>query len=212
MSSRDLNVRYLEVKPIDMSKPSFVTYGPTVFNSNVTINSSLHLSSNINVSTDLSVTGNVAIGGNTIITGDLTANKLLTFGDSSENIIGDGSDLIVSSGRDITLDSTSNINLNSTNIVLSNNSNIVLSNNSNIIVSTINGTVIGTQPNQKLSFYGTTPIVQHNTSGELLNFVDNTSLDVVCNESTFTGNTGAKAYTINDIVKALKNVGILASN
>jgi hypothetical protein len=31
-------------------------------------------------------------------------------------------------------------------------------------------------------------------------------------DSTFTGNVGTKAYTISDVVKALKNKGLLASD
>ena len=136
----------------------------------------------------------------------ITANKFLTFGDITENIKGDTNDLIVSSGRDIILDPTSNINLNSTNIVLSN--------NSNIIVSTINGSTFGTASDQKLSFYGATPTSQYTSNGEVAGYggIISGASNVVVNETTFTGNVGgitAKAYTINDIVKALKQIGIL---
>ena len=62
----------------------------------------------------------------------------------------------------------------------------------------------------KAGFFGQTPATQPNTTGETTGFTANTSANVVCNESTFTGNVGTTAYTLNDIVKHLKNLGLIA--
>ena len=72
------------------------------------------------------------------------------------------------------------------------------------------GSVFGQSSSDKISFFGATPVTQPNTTGETTGFTANTSANVVCNESTFTGNIGTSAYTISDIVKALKDIGALA--
>ncbi len=48
------------------------------------------------------------------------------------------------------------------------------------------------------------------TTGQTAGFTAVGTSTVVAAESTFTGGTGSKAYTIGDIVKALKNLGLLA--
>ena len=63
----------------------------------------------------------------------------------------------------------------------------------------------------QLGFFGTTPAIQQAGTGESTGF-DAGSGSAVNDDSTFTGNVGSKAYRINDIVKALKNLGILASS
>ena len=68
-----------------------------------------------------------------------------------------------------------------------------------------NGTKIGTVLTQKLAFYGLTPIIQQSSTGETTGASD---LDVQYT-TTFTGNNGSTAYTILDIVKHLKNYGLL---
>ena len=54
---------------------------------------------------------------------------------------------------------------------------------------------------------------QYNTAGGFAGFVQNT--DVVANRvqknSTFTGGTGTKAYTIDNVVRVLKDMGLMAS-
>jgi hypothetical protein len=62
-----------------------------------------------------------------------------------------------------------------------------------------------------VGFYNTAPIAQPSSTGETVGFVaggGTTATDA----STFTGNVGTKAYRISDIVKHLKNLGLIASS
>ena len=73
----------------------------------------------------------------------------------------------------------------------------------NIIFDTTTGTKIGTATGQKIGFWNTTPIVQPTTAVAAATFVTNTSL-IANDTATFDG------YTIGQIVKALRNAGLLA--
>jgi hypothetical protein len=73
----------------------------------------------------------------------------------------------------------------------------------NIILLTTTGTKIGTATSQKLSFWNATPIVQPTTAVAASTFVTNTSL-IADDTATFDG------YTIGQVVKALRNAGLLA--
>jgi len=73
----------------------------------------------------------------------------------------------------------------------------------NIKLDTTVGTKIGTSTSQKISFWNATPIVQPTTAIAASSFVANTSL--IANDSaTWDG------YTAGQVVKALRNFGILA--
>lgn len=65
----------------------------------------------------------------------------------------------------------------------------------------------GTAP--MLSFFGANAVVKPATTGETVGFTAGAGT-AVKDDSTFTGNVGATAYRISDIVKALKNLGLLA--
>jgi hypothetical protein len=80
----------------------------------------------------------------------------------------------------------------------------------NIVLATGTGTKIGTATGQKLAFYNSTPVVQHSTTGEITGVSGGSGTNIHAN-ATFTGNVGSAAYTISDVVKALKNLGLLAS-
>lgn len=80
----------------------------------------------------------------------------------------------------------------------------------NIVLATGTGTKIGTATGQKLGFYNATPVIQQAGTGETVGFTAGGGT-AVTDASTFTGNVGATAYRLSDVVKALKNLGILAS-
>ena len=61
---------------------------------------------------------------------------------------------------------------------------------------------------KKLGLFGATPVVQPSTTGEIIGMTPGIGT-AVDDQATFTGNMGATAYTINDVVKALKLLGIL---
>ena len=74
----------------------------------------------------------------------------------------------------------------------------------NIISGTITGTKIGTATSQKISFWNATPIVQPTTAIAESAFVENAGGVAVNDDSTFDG------YTIRQVVKALRDAGLLA--
>jgi len=78
-----------------------------------------------------------------------------------------------------------------------------LSDTRNIIVGTTTGTKIGTATSQKIAFWNATPIVQPTTAVAAAAFVANTS-GIANDTATFDG------YTIGQVVKALRNAGLLA--
>jgi hypothetical protein len=80
----------------------------------------------------------------------------------------------------------------------------------NVVLATGTGTKIGTATGQKIGFYNATPVAQQAGTGETTGASGGSGTNVHVN-ATFTGNVGSAAYTISDIVKALKNLGILAS-
>jgi len=80
-----------------------------------------------------------------------------------------------------------------------------------VVLGTGSGSMIGSAPGQKLGLWGATPVAQHSATGETVGFTaggGTTATDA----STFTGNVGTKAYRMSDVVKALKNAGIMAAS
>lgn len=73
----------------------------------------------------------------------------------------------------------------------------------NFVFNTTTGTKHGTATTQKQSFWNATPIVQPTTAIAAATFVANTS-GIVNDTATFDG------YTIGQVVKALRNIGLLA--
>ena len=88
---------------------------------------------------------------------------------------------------------------------------ITIGDSKNFVLSTGTGTQIATSTSQKLGFWNVTPIVQPSGTGETTGFTAGSGTAVL-DDSTFTGNSGSKAYRVNDIVKALKAAGIMAAS
>jgi hypothetical protein len=72
------------------------------------------------------------------------------------------------------------------------------------------GTVYGQSASDKISFYGATPVVQPASPSGNTHTVAAGSVTNVFVNTTFDGSIGSTAYTIGDIVVALKNLGLLA--
>lgn len=81
----------------------------------------------------------------------------------------------------------------------------------NIMFSSLNGSKIGASATDKLSFWGVAPVAQPSSTGTTsdMTVVGGTA---VTESNGFGGNFGTKYYTIGDIVKHLKTVGILKKN
>ena len=62
-----------------------------------------------------------------------------------------------------------------------------------------------------VSFFGETVIAKPSTTGETAGYTLGGGSDGVMKTSTFTGNSGSTAYTIGDIVKHLKALGLLTA-
>jgi hypothetical protein len=73
----------------------------------------------------------------------------------------------------------------------------------NIAFATTTGTKIGTATNEKIGFWNATPIVQPTTATTASTLVSNLGMPLT-DTDTFDG------YTLKQVVKALRNIGILA--
>lgn len=91
-----------------------------------------------------------------------------------------------------------------TNVTITAGAGLTMPNGQNMVCSTgASGNKFGTATNQKIGFWNATPIVQPTTAGAAATFVANTSL-IANDTATFDG------YTIGQVVKALRNAGLLA--
>lgn len=73
------------------------------------------------------------------------------------------------------------------------------------------GTQLGQSTSDLVGFWGANPVAQPASPSGNTHTVAAGSVTSVFVNTTFDGSTGSTAYTIGDIVKALKSIGILAS-
>lgn len=71
------------------------------------------------------------------------------------------------------------------------------------------GISLSQSASHKASVFGATPVIQQAGAGETTGFTAGSGTAAL-DDSVHTGNVGTAAYTVSDIVKALKNYGILA--
>lgn len=79
------------------------------------------------------------------------------------------------------------------------------------LILAINGAARTTVTSTGTGFYGVAPVTQYNTPGVTAGFASVIGGTAVDSNDTFTGNIGTTAYTISDVVAALKRIGIMAS-
>ena len=97
----------------------------------------------------------------------------------------------------------------STNVTITNNyalglaGSLKINDTFNIVFDTTNGSKIATSPTQKLSFWNATPIVQPTTAVASATVVSGAG-GTVKHDDTFDG------YTVEKVVRALRNIGLLA--
>jgi len=84
-----------------------------------------------------------------------------------------------------------------------------ISGDHDLIIGTSTGTKIGTATGQKIGFFNATPVIQPATTGTTTGTSGGSGNALHAN-ATITGNVGSTAYTVGDIVKALKTLGLLA--
>lgn len=73
----------------------------------------------------------------------------------------------------------------------------------------IDGCGLGTATSP-VGFFGVTPVLQQTNPGNASTGAAGATSTVFLN-TTFTGGTGSKAYTVGDVVLALKKIGIIAA-
>ncbi len=75
---------------------------------------------------------------------------------------------------------------------------------------TTTGTKFGSAANQKMGEYGAAPVVQPAGASELLGLNGNAATAGNATNMNSNGNSGSTLYNFNDVVKAMKQAGLLA--
>jgi len=87
--------------------------------------------------------------------------------------------------------------------------NIEVSSNPTSTGGNTSGIVVGEVTTQTLGFYGATGIAQFDTTGNVAGFAAGSGT-ASKSDSVWTGGVGSTAYTVGDLVRALKQLGLIA--
>ncbi len=140
---------------------------------------------------------------------DVIAHDIIAKNDVTGNDLIANNNMVVTNNFRCYQDSIFDRNLNIGSLTISN-GNIDMGDDNNIKTSdSSTGTMIALSASEKLSFHGVTPGTQHSSTGET-NGVSGGSGATIHPDTTFSGNVGNSAYTISDVIKCLKNKGLLA--
>lgn len=74
------------------------------------------------------------------------------------------------------------------------------------------GLTIGTNNTQRIALFGLTPIVQPAGTGELIGTLGMADTTANATNMNSNGNVGTKRYSLNDTIRALKQLGVLQSS
>lgn len=86
--------------------------------------------------------------------------------------------------------------------------NIEGTSNPGVITGGVFGAQVGKSITEAVGFYGSAGAVQHSTTGNVTGFVAGSGT-ASKSDSVWAGASGATAYTVGDIVTALKALGLL---
>jgi len=162
----------------------------------------------------------IALGRQDLATEFLTVYNVATAGtaEASKALVLDASKGIstITSATITTLTSTT-INVTTvasttTNATTVNVTNLAIAAGGRITTDATSGFVLASNNTQKIGLYGVTAVVQPASAGELIGANGNGETNANYVNTNSNGNLGTKYYNPNDIVKALKQLGVLAVN
>lgn len=88
--------------------------------------------------------------------------------------------------------------------------NLQTSTNADVLTGGEFGAIVGGTTSETVGFYGNAGSAQQTAAAETTGFTAGSGT-AVKDDSTFTGGVGTTAYTIGDVVKVLKTLGVIAS-
>jgi hypothetical protein len=89
--------------------------------------------------------------------------------------------------------------------------NLMMGDNANVAFNAATGSMLATNNSQKMALWGATPVVQPSGTAELLGLNGNAATAGNATNMNSNGNVGATNYGFNDVIKAMKQAGLLKS-